>query len=97
MLLVVPWYSPIASTVAHLSLMCGNHGVQVCPNLIFLTQVFKQRFLIVHVDYSNLWRTCEDINATWVSILTNLDSLVGNGKYGGPDHWNNPGKSHFSI
>ena len=57
----------------------------------------KVDVLIVHVDYSNLWRTCEDINATWVSILTNLDSLVGKGKYGGPNRWNNPGEIHFSI
>jgi alpha-galactosidase len=46
-----------------------------------------------------------------VSILTNLDSLVGKGKYGGPNRWNNPdmlevgngnltdveNKAHFSL
>lgn len=62
-------------------------------------------------NYTNLWRSCEDINATWVSILTNLDSLVGKGKYGGPNRWNNPdmlevgngnltdveNKAHFSL
>ncbi|XP_062510850.1 alpha-galactosidase A-like isoform X2 [Corticium candelabrum] len=62
-------------------------------------------------NYSNLWRTCEDIDATWQGVLTNLDSLVGKGKYGGPNRWNNPdmlevgngdltdveNKAHFSL
>ena len=38
----------------------------------------------------NLWRTTQDISATWESILSNLDNTVGLAKYAGAGAWNDP-------
>lgn len=38
----------------------------------------------------NSWRTEQDIEADWDSILDNLDSVVGLAKYAGPGGWNDP-------
>jgi alpha-galactosidase len=39
---------------------------------------------------TNMWRTSGDINATWASMLANLDSLRGRGAVAGPGAWNDP-------
>ncbi|WP_443750780.1 glycoside hydrolase family 27 protein [Asticcacaulis solisilvae] len=38
----------------------------------------------------NLWRTSEDINAHWKSMLDNFDSAAGHPETVGPGHWNDP-------
>lgn len=41
-------------------------------------------------ELTNMWRSSGDINATWKSMLYNLDSLKGRGSYAGPNAWNDP-------
>jgi alpha-galactosidase len=59
----------------------------------------------------NLWRTTDDINATWDRIYAILSQQEGLEKYAGPGHWNDPdmlevgngkltlaeNRSHFSM
>lgn len=41
-------------------------------------------------EWTNMWRTSNDIQGTWKKIMWNLDSLKGRGKYGKPGSWNDP-------
>ena len=41
-------------------------------------------------DYGNLWRTSDDIEPRWASLLRNLDSVITRELYSGPGHWNDP-------
>ncbi|MFT4091395.1 MAG: NPCBM/NEW2 domain-containing protein [Asticcacaulis sp.] len=41
-------------------------------------------------DVGNLWRTSDDINPTWASMLQNYDTAVGRPLYAGPGQWNDP-------
>ena len=41
-------------------------------------------------DYGNLWRTSQDIAATWTRMLHTFDSTVTRELYSGPGHWNDP-------
>ncbi len=38
----------------------------------------------------NLWRTTTDINDSWDSMMTNIESQVSTAPYAGPGHWNDP-------
>eukprot|EP00887_Chlorella_sp_A99_P006558 scaffold3.g6558.t1 len=38
----------------------------------------------------NSWRTTADIDASWDSILVNLDNTVGTARFAGPGGWNDP-------
>ena len=39
---------------------------------------------------ANLWRTGGDVNPTWVSIYSIINSQAGLAFYSGPGHWNDP-------
>lgn len=41
-------------------------------------------------DYGNLWRTSDDIEPRWSSMLHNIDSVATRELYSGPGHWNDP-------
>ena len=41
-------------------------------------------------DYGNLWRTSDDIEPRWTSMLSNFDSVVTRELFSGPGHWNDP-------
>jgi len=41
-------------------------------------------------DYGNLWRTSDDIEPRWSSMLANFDSVSTRELYSGPGHWNDP-------
>jgi alpha-galactosidase len=41
-------------------------------------------------DLANLWRTTGDIQATWRSVLSNLDGNNVMAAFAGPGHWNDP-------
>lgn len=41
-------------------------------------------------NYGNLWRTSEDIRASWESMLHVLDSAVTRALFAGPGNWNDP-------
>jgi hypothetical protein len=41
-------------------------------------------------DTGNLWRTSDDIEARWTSMLYNFDSVATRELYSGPGHWNDP-------
>jgi hypothetical protein len=41
-------------------------------------------------DSGNLWRTSDDIEARWTSMLYNFDSVATRELYSGPGHWNDP-------
>ncbi|MDR1156921.1 MAG: NPCBM/NEW2 domain-containing protein [Oscillospiraceae bacterium] len=63
------------------------------------------------LDVADSWRTSGDINASWGSILSEIDSMKPLTKYAGPGHFNDPdmlevgngnltpdqNKSHFSM
>ena len=36
----------------------------------------------------NSWRTTADIDASWMSVLANLDNSVGLARFAGPGGWN---------
>ena len=36
---------------------------------------------------ANLWRTTGDIQATWASVMSNLDNNNGMAQFAGPGHW----------
>ena len=38
----------------------------------------------------NLWRTTTDINDSWASMISNIESQVPTAPYAGPGHWNDP-------
>jgi hypothetical protein len=38
----------------------------------------------------HLWRTTGDINASWSSIMSIMDTNAGLAQYAGPGHWNDP-------
>jgi alpha-galactosidase len=38
----------------------------------------------------NLWRTAGDVNSTWVSIYSIINSQAGLAPFAGPGHWNDP-------
>ncbi|MGZ0153029.1 NPCBM/NEW2 domain-containing protein [Kribbella sp. WER1] len=38
----------------------------------------------------HLWRTTDDINASWPSVMSILDQQVGLEQYSGPNAWNDP-------
>lgn len=46
---------------------------------------------------TNMWRTSGDIEATWASMLANLDSLRGRGAVAGPGAWNDPDLLELGI
>ncbi len=39
---------------------------------------------------ANLWRTTDDINDSWKSMIGNVENQVPTAPYGGPGHWNDP-------
>jgi alpha-galactosidase len=41
-------------------------------------------------DCGNLWRTTGDIQATWTSITSNIDTNSSLAQYAGPGRWNDP-------
>ena len=41
-------------------------------------------------DVGNLWRTSDDIEPRWSSMLENFDSVATRELYSGPGHWNDP-------
>ncbi len=41
-------------------------------------------------DYGNLWRTSDDIEPRWSSMISNFDSVSTRELYSGPGHWNDP-------
>jgi alpha-galactosidase len=59
----------------------------------------------------NLWRTAGDVDATWISVYSIINSQAGLAQYAGPGHWNDPdmlevgngklspteNRSHFSM
>ena len=45
----------------------------------------------------NMWRTTEDIAATWPSILVNLDDTIGLAEFAGPGGWNDPDILEVSL
>lgn len=63
------------------------------------------------VDVADSWRTSGDINASWGSVLSEIDSMKPLTRYAGPGHFNDPdmlevgngnltpdqNKSHFSM
>ncbi|MCE0522327.1 MAG: putative Ig domain-containing protein [Methylacidiphilales bacterium] len=38
----------------------------------------------------NLWRTTDDINDTWTSMISNAERQADLASYAGPGHWNDP-------
>jgi alpha-galactosidase len=38
----------------------------------------------------NLWRTTDDINDSWESMIANIESQAPTAPYAGPGHWNDP-------
>jgi alpha-galactosidase len=41
-------------------------------------------------ETANLWRTTGDIQATWESVMSNLDNNDQMASFAGPGHWNDP-------
>jgi len=41
-------------------------------------------------DVGNLWRTSDDIEPRWSSMISNFDSVATRELYSGPGHWNDP-------
>merc|ERR1712130_204379 len=41
-------------------------------------------------EYTNMWRTSGDIRPSWESVMNNLDTLQGRGKFAKPGSWNDP-------
>ena len=42
------------------------------------------------VQVGNSWRTTDDIQANWNSVLECLDNTVGLARFAGPQAWNDP-------
>jgi Alpha galactosidase A len=42
------------------------------------------------VQVGNSWRTTDDIQANWNSVLECLDNTVGLARFAGPGAWNDP-------
>ena len=40
--------------------------------------------------YANSWRTTDDIQNSWESLMKILDQQAGLAKYAGPGGWNDP-------
>ena len=41
-------------------------------------------------DVGTMWRTSNDVDATWGRLLHNFDSVATREMYAGPGHWNDP-------